>query len=93
MGQRSLSLLREELLSVKGVGPETADSILLYAFDQPTFVIDAYTKRIFSRYGLVDGSITYHDLQQYFQLYQPMDIIERYHGSRKSPCLVVLVGW
>ena len=42
---------REQLLKVKGIGPETADSILLYAFDRPVFVIDAYTKRIFERLG------------------------------------------
>ena len=44
---------REELLAIKGIGPETADSILLYAFNKPEFVIDAYTKRIFSRFGLI----------------------------------------
>ncbi len=44
-------LLRDELLMIKGVGPETADSILLYAFDKPFFVVDAYTRRILSRLG------------------------------------------
>src|SRR3989344_5270845 len=44
--------LRAELLAIKGIGPETADSIILYAFEKPIFVIDAYTKRIFSRLGL-----------------------------------------
>ncbi|MBD3313077.1 endonuclease III domain-containing protein, partial [Candidatus Woesearchaeota archaeon] len=43
---------RDDLLAVKGIGPETADSILLYAFGQPYFVVDAYTRRIFSRLGL-----------------------------------------
>ena len=46
-----LSKAREELLGVKGIGPETADSILLYAFDRPVFVIDAYTRRLFARLG------------------------------------------
>lgn len=55
--------LREELLSVKGIGPETADDILLYAFHRPVFVIDAYTRRVFSRLGLVSGGETYEQLR------------------------------
>jgi endonuclease-3 related protein len=58
--------LREGLLSIKGVGPETADSILLYAARRPVFVIDAYTYRILSRHCLVEDQITYHDLQSLF---------------------------
>jgi endonuclease-3 related protein len=58
--------LRKELLSVNGVGEETADDILLYAFDRPVFVIDAYTKRLFSRLGLVDADIKYAGLQKIF---------------------------
>jgi endonuclease-3 related protein len=50
--RRTMPALREKLLSVKGIGPETADSILLYALEKKTFVIDAYTRRIFSRHGL-----------------------------------------
>lgn len=50
-GAKPLSELRQELLSIKGVGPETADSILLYAFELPVFVIDAYTRRLVSRLG------------------------------------------
>ena len=56
---------REQLLNVKGVGPETADSILLYAYGKPTFVVDAYTKRIFSRIGLVKTE-DYHEVQDFF---------------------------
>lgn len=56
--------LREELLAVKGVGPETADSILLYALDKPTMVVDAYTKRIWTRHGWIDGEADYHQLQE-----------------------------
>lgn len=52
MFQEEGSVLREKLLQVKGIGPETADSILLYAAQKPFFVIDAYTKRIFERHGL-----------------------------------------
>lgn len=51
MFQASLETLREELLSINGIGPETADSILLYAGELPSFVVDAYTKRILSRHG------------------------------------------
>ena len=57
---------REQLLDVKGIGPETADSILLYAFQKPFFVIDAYTKRIFSRIGICRQDIKYEDLQNLF---------------------------
>jgi len=56
--------LRQALLSVNGVGPETADDMLLYAFDRPVFVIDAYTRRLFSRLGLIEGSETYEALRQ-----------------------------
>ncbi len=55
--------LREELLSINGIGPETADSILLYAFGHQVFVIDAYTKRLLYRHGLVDASADYHRMQ------------------------------
>jgi len=60
------AVLRKELLSVRGIGPETADSILLYALNRKIFVVDAYTRRIFSRLGLVDPSCTYDDLQLFF---------------------------
>jgi endonuclease-3 related protein len=55
--------LRNALLSVNGVGPETADDILLYAFDRPVFVIDAYTRRLFSRLGFITGDEAYEDLR------------------------------
>jgi len=55
------------LLGVHGVGPETADDILLYAFDRPVFVVDAYTRRLFSRLGIVTGDEKYEDLRQLFQ--------------------------
>ncbi|NLN91928.1 MAG: endonuclease III domain-containing protein [Candidatus Hydrogenedens sp.] len=63
MAQRPFPKLREELLFLKGIGPETADDILLYACDKEVFVIDAYTRRIFSRCGLVSEKIAYHPLQ------------------------------
>lgn len=58
--------LREILLKIKGVGPETADSIILYAFNKPIFVIDTYTKRIFSRLGLCKKDVKYEELQELF---------------------------
>jgi endonuclease-3 related protein len=56
--------LREELLAVHGVGPETADSILLYALDKPVMVVDAYTHRIWARHGWIDYDTDYHQLQE-----------------------------
>ena len=82
MGAAPAARLREELLSVNGIGPETADSILLYAFGKPVFVIDAYTKRIFSRCGLVAPDIAYHDLQDFFMKRLPPDTAQynEYHA-------------
>jgi len=58
--------LRKELLSVNGIGPETADSILLYALNIKTFVVDAYTRRIFTRLGILTGKEAYHEIQDLF---------------------------
>ncbi|HIE34134.1 MAG TPA: endonuclease III domain-containing protein [Candidatus Altiarchaeales archaeon] len=66
--------LRRELLSVWGIGQETADSIILYAANKPTFVIDAYTKRIMSKLGFATEDTTYHDLKKFFELRIPNDI-------------------
>jgi endonuclease-3 related protein len=73
---------RDELLAVKGIGPETADSILLYAFKKPYFVIDAYTKRIFSRLGLCDGKCSYNELQELFykNLPKKTKLFNEYHA-------------
>jgi endonuclease-3 related protein len=57
-------VLREELLAVHGVGPETADSILNYALDKPALVVDAYTHRIWTRHGWIDSDVDYHALQE-----------------------------
>ena len=56
--------LREELLALDGVGPETADSILLYAGGHPVFVVDAYTRRIFERHGLITNKAKYEEIRQ-----------------------------
>jgi len=58
-----LSILREKLLAVKGIGPETADSILLYAAEKPIFVIDQYTYRVLTRHFLVTEETTYDEMQ------------------------------
>ncbi|MCU0606013.1 MAG: endonuclease III domain-containing protein [Candidatus Edwardsbacteria bacterium] len=58
--------LREELLGLKGIGPETADSILLYALGRPVFVIDAYTRRVFSRHGVLGEYDAYEYWQRFF---------------------------
>jgi endonuclease-3 related protein len=56
--------LREELLEINGIGPETADSILLYALGKPVMVVDAYTHRIWARHGWIDYDVDYHQLQE-----------------------------
>jgi endonuclease-3 related protein len=80
--------LRAELLSVKGIGCETADSILLYAFDRPVFVIDAYTARIVFRHELIDPDADYEQLREFFESSLPVDtqLFNEYHA------LLVKVG-
>lgn len=75
-------VLRAELLTVHGIGPETADCILLYALDKPVFVIDAYSIRVFQRLGMVDAAITYHALQDNFMRLLPADsdMYNEYHA-------------
>lgn len=74
--------LRHELLQVKGVGPETADDMVLYAFERPVFVIDAYTRRIFSRLGLLDGEAPYETLRAQFEqaLGPDVPLFNEYHA-------------
>ncbi|MFH0877541.1 MAG: endonuclease III domain-containing protein [Candidatus Omnitrophota bacterium] len=66
MRSKDIVFLRRQLLSVNGIGPETADSVLLYALDKPIFVIDAYTRRIFSRHHLLKEDSDYQDIQDFF---------------------------
>jgi endonuclease III related protein len=68
-----LDTLRESLLSINGVGYETADSIILYAARRPVFVIDAYTKRILVRHGFAGEKVDYHAMQQLFHSHIPPD--------------------
>lgn len=80
--------LREKLLKVWGIGPETADAILLYAGQHPVFVVDAYTKRIMARHGWVGEKAKYEDVRWMFER-QSLGNVERFkefHG------LIVLVG-
>lgn len=76
------SSLRKQLLAVNGVGPETADDILLYAFERPVFVIDAYTRRLFSRLQLVEHDATYEALRHQFEtgLKSDVPLFNEYHA-------------
>ena len=67
LSKRDTPILRTQLLSVNGIGPETADDILLYAFERPVFVIDAYTRRLFSRLGTIRGDEDYETLRALFE--------------------------
>ncbi len=83
-----LATLREQLLSIKGVGPETADSILLYAANLPIFVVDTYTHRILSRHQLIDEDFGYVEIQELFMANLACDtqLYNEYHA------LLVRVG-
>ncbi len=74
--------LREQLLSIHGIGPETADSIILYAAGKPVFVIDAYTRRIVSRVGLAPADSSYRAYQALFTDNLPADVrlFNEYHA-------------
>lgn len=82
LAKRPIADLRAELLGLYGIGPETADSILLYAAGKPIFVVDAYTRRIFSRMGMVAPDISYGDLQAFFLTRLPGDaaLFNEYHA-------------
>jgi endonuclease-3 related protein len=74
--------LRAELLAIKGIGYETADSILLYALARPVFVVDAYTARIAARHGLIDPGTDYEQLRELFEFNLPEDVrlFNEYHA-------------
>ncbi|MBW3002520.1 endonuclease III domain-containing protein [Candidatus Woesearchaeota archaeon] len=74
--------LRNKLLEIKGVGPETADSIILYAYNKPSFVVDLYTKRIFSRLGICRQDVKYEELQGLFheKLKKDAVLFNEYHA-------------
>lgn len=83
-----LDRLREQLLSIKGIGPETADSILLYALEKPTFVVDTYTYRILVRHGCLDRDCDYEQMKDFFERHLDEDtrLYNEFHA------LIVQVG-
>ncbi|MBU0500733.1 MAG: endonuclease III domain-containing protein [Gammaproteobacteria bacterium] len=82
LGALETHRLRQDLLAVHGVGPETADDMLLYAFERPVFVIDAYTRRLLSRNGLIGGEEGYETLRHGFESALPSDapLFNEYHA-------------
>lgn len=88
MFQDDPAQIRKALLDVSGIGPETADSILLYAGNMPLFVVDTYTKRIFARHRLISHQAPYHEVQELFMKHLPRDakLYNEYHA------LLVAVG-
>jgi endonuclease-3 related protein len=83
MRDEDLPLLRRKLLAVPGIGPETADSIALYAAEQASFVVDAYTRRVFTRLGLLRGDESYGEVQRLFEEHLPRDaaLYNDYHAQ------------
>ena len=82
MAKEDLSSIRKKLLSVNGIGPETADSIMLYALEKPVFVIDAYTKRVLSRHNILDHNASYDAFQGLFhsKLRENISLFNEYHA-------------
>lgn len=82
MLELSTGSLRETLLGIKGIGPETADSIVLYAAQKPVFVVDNYTARVAKRHGWVDFEADYYQLQETFQfsLEEDVQLFNEYHA-------------
>lgn len=74
--------LRSELLTLPGIGPETADSILLYALNKPVFVVDAYTRRVLARHGLIPPEASYEEIQTLFMKHLPhrSSLYNEYHA-------------
>ena len=82
MFSEDVPMLRQKLLGIKGIGAETADSILLYAGGKPVFVVDAYTRRILSRHGIVATRSSYGEIQRLFMDRLPADaaLFNQYHA-------------
>jgi endonuclease-3 related protein len=83
MSKTRLPQLRAKLLSLTGIGPETADCILLYAANKVTFVVDAYTRRIFSRHGFIEEDATYDEIKKFFEgrLPRRLALFNDYHAQ------------
>lgn len=88
LSRAPLDSLRAELLGVPGIGPETADSILLYAVGRPVFVVDAYTRRVLARHRLLSPRASYEEVRAFFERHLPQDprLFNEYHA------LLVAVG-
>jgi len=82
MRSEPLEGLREKLLSVRGIGPETADSILLYGLKKPIFVVDAYTRRVLIRHRVISEKASYDEVQRFFMDSLPADesLFNEYHA-------------
>ncbi|MFH1868030.1 MAG: endonuclease III domain-containing protein [Candidatus Omnitrophota bacterium] len=82
LGKRPLRKLRDELLGIKGIGPETADSIILYAAGKPIFVVDSYTRRMMSCLGVIDAGSSYEKMQSVFMSNLPRStkLFNEYHA-------------
>ena len=82
MKNEDIHSLKKKLLSINGIGPETADSIILYALEKPVFVIDAYTKRVLSRHGIMNHEKSYDEFQELFYsaLKKDMKLFNEYHA-------------
>jgi endonuclease-3 related protein len=85
-----LPQVRRYLLEFKGVGPETADSILLYAAHRPSFVVDAYTRRLLQRYGILQGGESYEQIRTLFMenLPRQTDLFNEYHALIVEQCKI-----
>lgn len=80
--------IREQLLGIKGIGPETADSIALYAYNKPVFVVDTYTCRVMVRHGLIEAEAGYEQMREFMEASLPneIELFNEYHA------LLVQVG-
>jgi endonuclease-3 related protein len=97
LGREDLSVMRKKLLSVNGIGQETADAIMLYALHKPVFVIDAYTKRILFRHDILNHDLPYEACQRLFHrgMRNNVQLFNEYHAllvrlakdfCRTKPC-------
>ncbi len=82
MKNEDMHSLRKKLFNINGIGPETADSILLYALEKPVFVIDAYTKRVLSRHDIMNYEKSYDEFQELFHssLKKDVKLFNEYHA-------------
>ena len=82
MKKEEIAVIREKLLGLNGIGPETADSIILYALEKPIFVIDAYTKRVLSRHGIMAQDSSYEAFQGFFhsRLRKSVRVYSEFHA-------------